>query len=82
MRENQEEPLEKQQTQVVLNEAEAASYLGLSRATLRRGRMQGRRAGYCSTPAFIRMGRAIRYLRDDLDKFLAEHRVIVERGQK
>lgn len=64
---------------IVFRECEAAIYLGLSRATLRRGRMEGARAGRCETPPFIRMGRAIRYLQADLDLWLQSHRVDMQK---
>ena len=47
-----------------LNEAQAAARLGLKVATLRAWRNQGR------GPAYVRLGRAIRYLTTDLDEFL------------
>ena len=53
----------------VLREPDAASYLGLSRAYLRQARMHGR------GPAFVRIGRAVVYRRDDLDQFLNQHRI-------
>jgi len=53
----------------VLREPDAAVYVGLSRAYLRQARMYGR------GPAFVRIGRAVLYRRDDLDRFLTEHRV-------
>ena len=51
-----------------LTEAEAASRLGLKVATLRAWRHHGR------GPAFVRLGRAIRYLAIDIDEFLNAHR--------
>ena len=51
-----------------LTEAEAAVRLGLKVATLRAWRHQGR------GPAFVRLGRAVRYLATDIDDFLAENR--------
>jgi predicted DNA-binding transcriptional regulator AlpA len=59
----------------VLNEVETAEYLGLSRATLRRARMQGNCDKHCPSPPFVRLGRAIRYRKADLDQFLKEHLV-------
>ena len=51
-----------------VTEREAARYLRFSLPTLRRWR-------YAKTgPAHIRVGRSIRYLRADLDRFLAAHR--------
>jgi predicted site-specific integrase-resolvase len=51
-----------------LTEVEAAGRLGLKVATLRAWRHQGR------GPAFLRLGRAIRYLPSDLDEFLQANR--------
>lgn len=56
-------------------ELEAAEYLGLHPTTLRKARMEGHRTKRCPAPPFVRLGRAIRYLRVDLDKFLNQHRV-------
>ncbi len=52
-----------------LREPDAAAYVGLSRAYLRQARMYGR------GPAFVRIGRAVVYRRDDLEAFLSQHRV-------
>lgn len=52
-----------------LRESDAAAYVGLSRAYLRQARMHGR------GPVFVRIGRAVVYRRDDLEAFLAQHRV-------
>jgi hypothetical protein len=51
-----------------LTEMIAAIRLGLKVATLRAWRHQGR------GPAYVRLGRAIRYLPDDLDDFLRANR--------
>jgi helix-turn-helix protein len=51
-----------------LTEAIAAARLGLKVATLRAWRHQKR------GPAFVRLGRAIRYLPADLDAFVATNR--------
>lgn len=51
-----------------LTESEAAARLGLKVATLRAWRNQGR------GPAYVRLGRAIRYLSTDLDEFLQSNR--------
>ena len=45
-------------------ETQAAEHLGLSIATLRAWRHRGR------GPRFVRFGRAVRYLRADLDNFI------------
>ena len=67
-------------TPAILTEAQTAEYLGLSRATLRRARMQGNREKHCPTPPFVRMGRAIRYRKVDLDQFLETH-LVGHRGE-
>lgn len=51
-----------------LTETEAAVRLGLKVATLRAWRHQGR------GPAYVRLGRAIRYLAIDVDEFLSSNR--------
>jgi predicted DNA-binding transcriptional regulator AlpA len=51
-----------------LTETDAAARLGLKVATLRAWRIQGK------GPAFLRLGRAIRYLTSDVDEFLSSNR--------
>ena len=51
-----------------LTESEAAMRLGLKVPTLRAWRHQGR------GPAFVRLGRAVRYLATDIDEFLTVNR--------
>ena len=57
-----------------MKEVPAAHYIGMAPQTLRKGRCNGSRAG-SPIPPYIRIGRSIRYLRSDLDKFLEQHRV-------
>ncbi len=52
-----------------LGEADTAIYIGMSRPWLRLQRMKG------TGPAYIRIGRTIRYDIRDLDAWLAAHRV-------
>ena len=59
-----------------LTETEAAARLGLKVATLRAWRNQGR------GPAYLRLGRAIRYLTTDIDEFLQSNRQVPERSQR
>lgn len=54
-----------------LTEAEAARYLGMSRIWLRMGRSQRNP----DTPPYAKFGRAVRYLREDLDRWRAERHV-------
>lgn len=49
----------------LINEHEAAVLLGIKVSTLRAWRVKG------STLPFCRIGRAIRYARDDIDDFIA-----------
>lgn len=56
----------------LMNEAEAAGLLGLSRCTLQSWRYHGR------GPDFLRLGRAIRYSRDDLMAWMERGRVCAE----
>jgi predicted site-specific integrase-resolvase len=51
-----------------LTEAEAAARLGLKIPTLRAWRHRG------VGPAFVRLGRAVRYLPSDIERYLAENR--------
>jgi excisionase family DNA binding protein len=51
-----------------LTESEAAVRLGLKVATLRAWRHQGR------GPAYVRLGRAVRYLSSDIDEYLNSNR--------
>jgi len=50
----------------LLNEHEAAQFLGLSVFTLRAWRSKRR------GPAFVKLGRSVRYRSDDLEAFLNE----------
>lgn len=60
---------DKQPIQHVVDEKQAASYVNLSVKTL-----QARRAAH-KAPAFLKIGRSIRYRMADLEAFLAAHRV-------
>jgi hypothetical protein len=54
---------------VALDEHDASHYLGMSAAWLRKARQMS------TGPAYIRIGRTIRYRTADLDKFLQQHLV-------
>ena len=56
----------------ILNEPEAAKYIGMSRSFLRQDRMNGQRDKHTAGPAWLKIGRSIRYLKSDLDEWL-EH---------
>lgn len=59
----------------LLNEKEAAAYLGVSVAWLRQSRMKHPPAKSTVGPPFHRFGKLIRYSIEDLDAWQAEHRV-------
>jgi len=56
----------------VFTEIETAVYIGMSRSYLRQSRMEGNRENRTPAPPFIRIGRSIRYLKEDLDLWLNE----------
>lgn len=58
-----------------LSERDAAKYLGISSISLRQGRCEGRRDNRMPPPPFLKIGRKILYLRDDLDQWLESFRV-------
>ena len=51
-------------------EQETAAYIGMSRSFLRQARMEGQRKNRTLAPPFIKIGRAVRYLKEDLDRWL------------
>lgn len=51
-------------------EIETAEYIGMSRSYLRQARMEGNRNNRTPAPKFIKVGRAVRYLKQDLDNWL------------
>jgi hypothetical protein len=50
----------------ILSEKEAAEYIGMSRSFLRQDRMNGYRDGRTPGPDFLKLGRTIRYRKEDL----------------
>ncbi|EIO5099436.1 helix-turn-helix transcriptional regulator [Vibrio parahaemolyticus] len=57
----------------VYTEQETALYIGMSRSFLRQARMEGQRKNRTAAPPFIKIGRAVRYLKEDLDQWLDSH---------
>ena len=53
-----------------LSEKETFDYIGMSRSFLRQSRMEGNRATRTPAPPFLKIGRSVRYLREDLDNWL------------
>ena len=58
----------------LLTEKQAAPYIGMSRSFLRQSRMNGERQNRTSGPPFLKIGRKVLYLAEDLDAWLMEHR--------
>jgi hypothetical protein len=58
-----------------LDEAAAARYLNFEPATLKSWRYRGR------GPAYIRVGRSVRYRLPDLDEWQVRHRIDPDRGE-
>jgi len=53
-----------------LNEQETSQYIGMSRSYLRKSRMDGELTNRTPAPRFIKIGRSVRYLKEDLDIWL------------
>lgn len=53
-----------------LSEIEASEYIGMSRSFLRQSRMEGNRDNRTPAPPFLKIGRSVRYLKEDLDTWL------------
>jgi len=58
----------------ILTEKQAAPYIGMSCSFLRQSRMNGRRQNRTPGPPFLKIGRKVLYLVEDLDTWLLEHR--------
>ena len=52
---------------------EAAAYLGLAVSTLNKWRCYGN-----GGPAYVKLGKAVRYRREDLDRYMREATVVNE----
>lgn len=65
----------------LLTEAETAEYIGMSRSYLRQARMEGNRNNRTPAPPFIKIGRSIRYRREDIDKWLDDFSGLEHLGQ-
>lgn len=58
----------------IINEKEAARYIGMSTAFLRQSRCDGNLKGRTQAPPFLKLGRAVRYKISDLDQWLDSNR--------
>lgn len=59
----------------VVNEKEAAAYIGMSLSYLQHDRCYGAEKGKMPGPAFVKLGRSVRYLITDLDQWITQHKV-------
>lgn len=59
----------------ILTESEAAKYIGMSSSFLNADRSNGHRKKRTKGPAFIKLGRSVRYRKDDLDEWLRQNRI-------
>jgi predicted DNA-binding transcriptional regulator AlpA len=59
-----------QSSKRAFSEIEASKYISMSRSFLRQARMEGNRENRTPAPPFIKIGRSVRYLREDLDNWL------------
>lgn len=64
-----------------LNEVVAAKYIGMSRSFLAQSRMDGNRDSRTPAPPFIKIGRSVRYLKEDLDSWLDHFYKLEHLGQ-
>ncbi|MBN5930129.1 DNA-binding protein [Legionella pneumophila] len=58
----------------VFKEVEAANYICMSRSFLSQDRVNGALKNRTPGPKFIKIGRSIRYLKEDLDIWLEQKR--------
>lgn len=65
---------QKHEEKLAFTTAEAAKYIAMSESFLRQSRMDGDRVNRTLGPPFIRIGRAVRYLKYDLDAWLELHK--------
>lgn len=61
--------------QKAVDEKVAAKYIGMSVPFLRQSRMEDALETRTPGPPYLKVGRAVRYLLEDLDAWLAAHRV-------
>jgi len=59
---------------ITYTEKEASKYISMSLSFLRQDRTNGLRLNRTPGPAFLKLGRAVRYLKVDLDSWLLKHR--------
>ncbi len=60
----------------ILTETDAAKYIGMSRSFLNADRSNGLRIKRTKGPVFLKLGRAIRYRKTDLDNWLQQNLIV------
>lgn len=60
----------------ILTEGEAAKYIGMSKSFLNADRSNGPRKNRTKGPAYLKLGRSVRYQKNDLDEWLKINRVV------
>ena len=58
-----------------LTEKEAAHYIGMSVSFLRRDRMEGVIGKSTPGPKWLKIGRSVRYLKEELDQWLESNKI-------
>lgn len=56
-----------------LTEKEAAHYVGMSVAFLRKDRIEGKIGQRTPGPKYLKIGKSVRYLKEELDRWLEKH---------
>ncbi|MEQ8408005.1 MAG: DNA-binding protein [Gammaproteobacteria bacterium] len=69
------------QAKRAFTEKEASQYIGMSRSFLRQARMEGNRVNRTPAPNFIKIGRSVRYMIEDLDQWLDRFHRLEHVGQ-
>jgi len=75
------QPASHQSSKRALTEIETSAYIGMSRSFLRQSRMEGNRETRTPSPPFIKIGRSVRYLVEDLDAWLNRFHRLEHLGQ-
>lgn len=60
----------------ILTEDQAAKYIGMSRSYLNADRSHGPRIKRTKGPVFMKIGKAVRYKKEDLDAWLQQNRIV------
>ena len=64
----------RRRAQRALCERDAAEYVGMSASWLKQTRAEGKRENRTPGPPYVKLGRSVRYLIEDLDTWLMKHR--------